>query len=38
MGLSRREFLHVSSAASATGVLAGLGLDLAPRFALAERV
>ncbi len=34
--LTRRQFLHASGAATATGVLAGLGLDLAPLTAEAQ--
>jgi len=36
LGMSRREFLHISGAATATGVVAGLGLDLAPLKAQAQ--
>src|SRR3972149_2224720 len=36
MDLSRRAFLHVSGAATATGALAGLGLDLASLRAEAQ--
>jgi len=34
--LTRRQFLHASGAATATGVLAGLGVDLAPLAAQAQ--